>query len=234
MLENPYTKTIHSLEDLIPLSDWVRPSITILKGNMKSDSAHDEVHILRVVRNALWFADNEGKYDKDVLIPSCLLHDLVNLPKDHPERKHASKMSADLAWDQFRKLGWDQLDPGMYHAIQAHSYSANIIPKTIEAKSLQDADRIDALGYIGIARMFSVSGSLGRELFHPTDPLCLNGRELDESKYAVDHFFTKLEKLPDTMQTRLGHVVASIKVNQMREFIVNLNMENKGDLLISR
>lgn len=234
MLENPYSKTILSLEDLIPLSDWTAPSIKIIRDQMKVDSAHDEAHLLRVVRNALWFADEEGEYDKDVLIPACLLHDLVNLPKDHPERHLTSRKSAEEVCTRLGKVFPLHGIKDLYDAIRAHSYSENIVPETIEAKTLQDADRIDALGYIGLARLFSVSGSLGRELFHPTDPLCTSGRDLDESKYAVDHFYTKLVKLPDTMKTKLGAIVAEIKIKSMKEFIGKLAMENKGELFISR
>lgn len=103
MSENPYSNSIKFLEDLIPLSKWVEPSLAILRENMITDSGHDESHLLRVTKNALWFADEEGEYDKDILIPACLLHDLVNLPKDHPNRRLASEMSAVEACSSLSK-----------------------------------------------------------------------------------------------------------------------------------
>ena len=62
--------------------------------------------------------------------------------------------------------------PEIRHAIEAHSYSAGIAPRTIEAKVVQDADRLDALGAIGLARCIAVGAALGRPLYEPDDPFC--------------------------------------------------------------
>lgn len=97
--------------------------------------------------------------------------------------------------------------PAVSHAIEAHSFSAKISPTTIEAKIVQDADRLEALGAIGLARVFAVSGALGVALFDAEDPFAQR-RVLDDRQYALDHFQTKLLQLPLTMQTNHGRYLA--------------------------
>jgi uncharacterized protein len=166
------------LEDLIPLSPWVEPSIFIMREHMKTDGSHDEGHLVRVAKMAMAFTSSVGDADLDVLLPAVILHDLFNAPKDNPDlRKQSSRISADMAVSfimQLLPFKNAKHEIGVFHAIEAHSWSAEVIPVSIEAKALQDADRIEALGMIGIARMFSVGGSLSRKIFHPTDPLALS------------------------------------------------------------
>ena len=110
------------------------------------------------------------------------------------------------------------------HAIAAHSYSAQIDPETLEAKILQDADRIDALGAVGLARCFAVSGALGRALFDPDDPFATD-RSLDDSTYTLDHFQTKLLRLPDTMQTPQGRALAKERAEVLTRYLADLAQE---------
>ena len=76
-----------------------------------------------------------------------------------------------------------------------------LFPTTLEARILQDADRLDALGAIGIARVFMTGGTLGRALYDPIDPFCKN-REPDDKKWNLDHFYRKLLKLESGMHTK--------------------------------
>ena len=105
----------------------------------------------------------------------------------------------------------------MAHAIEAHSFSAAIAPTSLEARIVQDADRLDALGAVGLARMFYVSGRLGRALAHPTDPLALH-REWDDMQYALDHIEAKLARLPGMMQTQAGREVADERLALLLAF----------------
>ncbi|MGL4860457.1 MAG: metal-dependent phosphohydrolase, partial [Enterobacteriaceae bacterium] len=109
-------------------------------------------------------------------------------------------------------------------AIHSHSFSANIAPETLEAKILQDADRLEALGAIGLARVFYTAGRLHHKLFDDSDPFALN-RPLNDKAYAVDHFYTKLFKLPDTFHTDQGKRMAKERVAILSDYIENLKKE---------
>ncbi|TFW31862.1 HD domain-containing protein [Massilia horti] len=183
---------------------WQQRLAALAAGSAGNDGAHDANHLERVWRNAQKLLTSYPQADTLVVMAACYLHDLVNLPKNHPERDQASRRSAKLARHQLAWIGFppEKLD-AVAHAIEAHSFSAAIAAETIEAKIVQDADRLDALGPIGLARLFYVSGSLGRSLAHPLDPLA-HGRELDDKAYALDHVAVKLARLPAMMQTEAG------------------------------
>ena len=104
------------------------------------------------------------------------------------------------------------------HAIEAHSFSAGITPETPEARILRDADRLDALGAIGVARNFSVSGALGRSLYDPADPFAEH-RPLDDLAYSVDHWKVKLLALPGDMLTDAGKLIAQKRTHGMIRFL---------------
>ena len=130
--------------------------------------------------------------------------------------------AAEAAAPLLLELGFPEAKlAAVQHAITAHSFSANITPETEEAQILQDADRLDALGAIGIARMFAISGALGRAIYDPDDPLAEH-RPLDDTRFAVDHFETKLFKLPETMNTEKGRALAQARREEMRQFRIAL------------
>jgi uncharacterized protein len=186
-----------------------------------SDTAHDITHTERVTANAKMIADNLDS-DRQIVIAAAWLHDCVSLPKDHPDRKKTSVLSADravkfLAAQDFPEVKLDQV----HHAIAAHSFSAGIKPETTEAKILQDADRLDALGAIGISRCLLVAGQLGRTLHHPVDPFCKE-RTPDDSEWTIDHFYSKLFKLPGKMQTEPGKEIANKRVEFMKKYLEEL------------
>ncbi|KDB73896.1 HD domain protein [Bordetella bronchiseptica CA90 BB1334] len=153
-----------------------------------------------------------------VVLAASYLHDLVNLPKNHPERHLASRQAAAAARERLARAGFPaaRLD-AVAHAIEAHSFSAGIAPRTIEARIVQDADRLDALGPVGLARMFHVGGSLGRALAHPSDPLAAQ-RALDDSRYTLDHIEAKLARLPHGMQTEAGRRLGEQRLAWLRDF----------------
>ncbi|MFD1510958.1 HD domain-containing protein [Lacimonas salitolerans] len=189
---------------------------------MAQDSAHDLAHLDRVWANAGAIAAAEGGADMDVLCAATYLHDLVNLPKDSPDRAQASRLAAQAAAPYLEALGMGlgQIAAAQ-HAIEAHSFSAGIPPETPEAAILRDADRLDALGAIGIARAFAVSGALGRSIHAPDDPFA-TARALDDSTFAIDHFAAKLLRLPDGMLTVTGRAIAQTRAATMRRFLGEL------------
>ena len=118
----------------------------------------------------------------------------------------------------------ETLLPEVFHAIEAHSYSANIPTRTLEAAVVQDADRLDSLGAIGIARCLLVGGKLNRPLFHDEDPFC-DGREPNDGQYTIDHFYAKLFKLPATMKTDAGRAEAQRRADLMQRYLDDLRKE---------
>ncbi|WP_052985414.1 HD domain-containing protein, partial [Shigella sonnei] len=111
--------------------------------------------------------------DMLVILTACYFHDIVSLAKNHPQRQRSSILAAEetrrLLREEFEQFPAEKIE-AVCHAIAAHSFSAQIAPLTTEAKIVQDADRLEALGAIGLARVFAVSGALGVALFDGEDP----------------------------------------------------------------
>jgi uncharacterized protein len=188
------------------------------------DTAHYIYHVKRVVENAKIILSRHPA-DAEIVLPSAWLHDCVVLAKDHPNRKKASHMAAIKATDFLREAGYpnNKLD-AVSHAIIAHSYTADVKPQTMEAKIVQDADRLDALGAIGIARCIIVGAKLKRPLYNDNDPFCTE-REPDDTKWTIDHFYTKLFKLPGLMHTDTAKEIAEKRLVYMREYLDILKEE---------
>lgn len=184
------------------------------------DSAHDLQHVKRVVENARKIGIAEGA-ELRILIPAAWLHDLVVLPKNSADRKQASRISAEKSGEWLRACAVpENQTEAISHCIAAHSFSAGIEPRTIEAKVLQDADRLDALGAVGIARCFVTGAGFGSEFYHPEIPLpAAVSREADDSRYILDHFFTKLFRLPELMQTETARQMARSRIAFMERYI---------------
>lgn len=196
---------------------------------MAADSAHDLAHLDRVWANAQAIAAGEGGADMDVLCAAAYLHDLVNLPKDAPDRAQASRLAAEAAAPHLSALGIGAAQiAAAQHAIEAHSFSAGIPPETPEAAIIRDADRLDALGAIGIARAFAVAGALERAIHAPDDPFAVT-RAVNDTAFAVDHFTTKLLRLPEGMLTVTGRAIAQARAATMRRFLADLAGEIGAD-----
>ncbi|MCC2972564.1 HD domain-containing protein [Massilia sp. IC2-476] len=202
----------------LDLATW-RPRLAAMAaGASGGDGAHDSAHLERVWRNAQALLVQHPEADALVVMAACYLHDLVNLPKNDPERDQASRRSAKLARHQ---LAWMNFPPekldAVAHAIEAHSFSASIQAESLEAKIVQDADRLDGLGAVGLARMFYIAGRMGSGLAHPEDPLGVQ-REFDDRSYALDHIMVKLAKLPGIMQTSGGRALADERLARLLAF----------------
>ncbi|CAH9051677.1 putative protein YedJ [Pseudoalteromonas holothuriae] len=189
-----------------------------------ADTAHDLTHIQRVVKTAKQLAEQE-QADVAVVLPAAWLHDCVAVAKNHPDRPRASKLAADKAITFLRSIDYDEskLD-AIHHAIVAHSFSANVMPETLEAKVVQDADRMDALGAIGVSRCMKVGGAIARHLYHPDDPFC-ELREADDMRYTLDHFFVKLLHIAEQMQTASAQAEARKRTDFMCTFLDQLKQE---------
>ncbi|MGW9231129.1 HD domain-containing protein [Pseudorhizobium sp. NPDC055634] len=171
------------------------------------DGSHDVAHLIRVFRNAMRIHAVEGG-DERILAAAVMLHDCVAVEKNSPLRAEASRLAAEKASAILETLGWVAADiAAVAHAITAHSFSAKVEPETIEARVLQDADRLDAIGMIGAARCFYIAGRMGSGLYDPADPLAKD-RPLDDRRFAIDHFEAKLFRLADGFRTQTGRRLA--------------------------
>ena len=195
-----------------------------IKEIMDNDSAHDFDHVMRVYKNAQKICKKEKANEKLVLC-AALLHDIVSYPKSSKRSKFSSIDSAKKSKIILKKYGFSEKEITIVSdAIKDHSFSQNKVPETLEGKILQDADRLDALGAIGIARVFATSGSLNRPFYNIDDPFCTK-RNPDDDLWAIDHFFNKLLKLESLMNTRSGKIEAKKRTNVLQEFLKQLKDE---------
>lgn len=189
-----------------------------------TDPAHNWHHILRV-SNLVQVLAREENANLAIALAAALCHDLVNLPKNDPKRSEASSLSAEAAAPLLQESGFTKSEIELIQsAIISHSFSKNLKPSSLEAAIVQDADRLDALGAIGILRCASVSTQFGSDYFD-MDDFWAENRELDDKKFMIDHYQTKLFKLKETMNTLSAKKIAEKRIEFMKLFLSNLHAE---------
>ncbi|MEK0367493.1 MAG: HD domain-containing protein [Nitrosopumilus sp.] len=195
-----------------------------VKKRMENDSAHDYEHTMRVYKNAQQICKKE-KANETLVLSAALLHDIVSYSKSNKRSKLSSIDSAKKSKNILEKFNFSKKDITIIlDAIRDHSFSQNKIPKTLEGQILQDADRLDALGAIGIARVFATGGSLKRPFYNIDDPFCKQ-RIPDDKTWTVDHFYQKLLKLESLMNTKSGKAEAKNRTRMLKEFLNQLKQE---------
>jgi uncharacterized protein len=206
---------MNRIQNLIPL---VKPYYN------STDPAHDWAHVGRVAATAKELCQNEN-VSLECVLAGVYCHDLINLPKDHPDRKNASTLAAKEAGPLLRKAGFSTTEITLIQkAIIEHSFSKGLRPSCIEAAIVQDSDRLDALGAIGILRCAAVNTQMKSSFYDPFDPLA-EMRELNDRNFMLDHYFVKLFKLPELMNTSQGKKLALKRVEFMQTFIKELVTE---------
>ena len=193
------------------------------------DSAHDLAHVLRVAGHARVIGEAEGA-DVEVCVAAAWLHDLVYLPKNHPDASETAARAAALIPELAVEAdaGLDDRVGEIQTAVAEHSFSRGLRASTLESAVLQDADRLDAIGAIGIARCFATGGSFGGALWHPDDPFAKGGRALDDKAFSLDHFERKLLRLAPEMNTAAGRAMAAVREETMAAFLSALRSELRG------
>lgn len=190
----------------------------------RNDPAHDFEHVLRVCANAEKICNREN-IDKKLVITAALLHDIISFPKHDKRSKTSSTKSAIKAKKILQKLQYSNEQIKIIEdAIENHSFSKNKIPKTLEGKILQDADRLDAIGAIGIARTFTVGGAEKRSFYNSKDPFCTT-RKPNDQEWTVDHFFKKLLLIETKMNTNSGKIEAKRRTKIIKKFLDDLAQE---------
>ncbi|KUO65012.1 MAG: phosphohydrolase [Gracilibacter sp. BRH_c7a] len=211
----------------------------IIKDN-KLCTAHDLDHVLRVYNLCKRLAVHEAGVDMDILIPAALLHDIARVIEDEDksgESDHAV-LGAKMASGILERLGYEEgAIERIKHCILAHRFRSGHNPETIEAKILFDADKLDVIGAIGIARSFMVAGQHGEKLFQdiPIEEYIVenvgeNGRIKDNSKHGINlEFELKLKKIPQRLYTKKGKEIALRRISYMEEFFRILREEINGE-----
>lgn len=163
--------------------------------------------------------------DEEVVEAAALLHDFVQIPKNHPDRSRAPEISALEAETVLRECGFPEakIAPTL-RAIAEHGWSAGRPASSLESGILQDADRLDALGAIGVLRTVSCGTEMGSRLYHLAEPFART-RPLDDKRHVLDHFYVKLLHLADQLNTEPARAEGQRRSRFMREFLEQLSTE---------
>ena len=205
------------------MNDLKRLEIEV-QTRIQNDPAHDFEHIMRVYKNVKKIAKHEN-VNMRLVLTSVLLHDIVSFPKSDKKSKIPSLKSAQKAKRILKNYHYTKNEITIIiDAIADHSFSRNKTPKTMEGKILQDADRLDALGAIGIARTFSVGGAENRPIYSVFDPFC-HVRTPDDKSWTIDHFYRKLLILEKKMNTKFAKKEAKRRTKILKEFLIELRQE---------
>ena len=194
-----------------------------------AEPAHDFSHVQRVVHNARILgraAQAAGEpVDEVQLEIAALLHELVNLPKNHPNSSRSGDLCAEAAYSALRQEGVAREDAeANASAIRDHAFSKGATPTTLEGCILQDADRLDAIGAIGIARCFATTAAMKRPFYAPEDPFCTN-RDPDDKQWGIDHFYKKLLKLQAGFHTEAARAIAARRSAFLQTYLDELASE---------
>jgi uncharacterized protein len=199
---------------------------------------------MRVYKIAMLLAESEQDVDINILKTAILLHDIARLKEDvdNTGKTDHAFQGAEMAEEILAGLKYsnDEIKK-IKHCISTHRFRGNNEPQTIEAKILFDADKIDLLGAIGIARIFMIAGKYNQKPFS-SQPIDLyirenlvggksNGRIKVKSKHAPNiEFKTKIVKIPDKLYTKKAKELAKERIEFMDSFFLKLEKEILSEL----
>lgn len=213
-----------------------------LAKELLKDSAHDYDHILRVYHNCMLIAKGEGCGNIEILQAASLLHDIARAKEDADDSGQTDHalLGAETAYGILRDEGYDeQFAQAVKYVISTHRYRAENPPVTLEAKILFDADKLDALGAIGIARSFAIAGRVGERLYdsrseeeYVKENLVggkIGGRIKDIAKHSFQmEYALKFKLLPNKLFTQTAKELAVTRLRFMESFIAQMKKEVNG------
>ncbi len=193
----------------------------------KTDPSHDVNHVMRVVRMAEKIAQSVDA-DTDIVFAAACFHDIVVYPKNSPQSKHETEESAEVAEEALRMAGGftDEKIEKVKMCIRQCSYSKGIIPDMLEAKVLQDADRLEATGAISIMRTFSSGGQMNRPFYRSEDPFCETGEPVPHGS-GLDLFYERLLRVEQGMHTDFARNIAKRRTDFLKTFLDEFREELK-------
>lgn len=183
-----------------------------------SYAGHDATHTIRVHSLSMKIGKRE-KADLLVVEAAALLHDIGRSHEEQDPKIDHAEVSAKMAEKLLRECRFpEERIPQVLYAIRVHRFSQHKTPDTLEAKVLQDADRIDISGAVGVAMAFAYGGAKNMELYDYDDPLAKN-RSLDDNKYVLDHFQKKLLRLGETIHTTTASQIIRRRQRYLASFV---------------
>ena len=202
------------------MDELVQKALLFAKEFFKNEfSGHDFYHTLRVYNNAKLIAQNED-CNKEIVYLAALLHDVddVKIVGEQKERFENAKRflrSVDYPEEKIETI---------CHIVSQVSFKKDggVTPDSIEGKIVQDADRLDAIGAIGIARTFAFGGTRNRDIYIPKEDMIDNPTDEEKERYeftTINHFYQKLFKLKDLMSTETAKSIAENRHKYMEDFI---------------
>jgi uncharacterized protein len=195
-----------------------------------AESAHDFDHVLRVLALTERLARAE-EADIEIVRAAALLHDMSRADEDETRGDDHAQMAAQRARAILiaRGAALKQAD-AVAHAIAAHRFRSAIAPQTLEAKILFDADKLDSIGAIGIARAFALSGTLNQRLWSEVAPDAVATHSQRNAQHtAVAEFVVKLSKVRERIFTATARQIAEERHAFMEEFFARLERELRGE-----
>ena len=229
-----FPRSIKNLKQIVngkTLSEWADIFIQYMQSiDHDFDPGHRIDHVARVTKTAIEIANRENA-DMAVLIPAVILHDTFPVGKFTKERSKASALSADRSIQLLTDWGYpSEYYSAIRHVIIAHSFSARVAPESLEAKIVQDADRLDAIGAIGIARTMAVGFRHGNPLYHADEPFPID-REPNDNTCILDHFYVKLFSLTANLHTCAAQEEGARRIRTMEIYLQSLANEIGADYL---
>lgn len=206
-----------------------------------SCSAHNLDHVMRVCELCVEISKYENNVDLEILIPAALLHDIARVQESEDQTgmiDHAI-LGGDMAYEILNELGYDEKKSiAIRYCIQTHRFRTGCEPESIESKILFDADKLDAIGSVGVARCLMLSGQFGQRLKsidniekYLKENTTENGRLKDVSKHSpFIEYEIKFKKIPSKLYTKRAKKLGNSRIKYMDEFFKTLNLEIKGKL----
>ena len=200
---------------------------------IEADTVHDFEHVMRVYRMAERLA-NEEHADLEIVRAAALLHDVTGSMPGSAERAEHHIASAAFAGQALAAEGWQpERIAAVQHCIRAHRYRARLErPQSLEAKVLFDADKLDVLGAIGVARTVAYAALAGQPFYlEPSEQFLCTGQEAPgESHSAYHEFLFKLRKIKDILFTETGRAIAQERHRYLQGYFERLGAEMRGEL----
>ena len=213
--------------ELLQVFNLIELSENYIKNALSSDisDGHDFDHTCRVVKHAIALCDEIPQADRTIVHLAALLHDVAR-PQEFQSKgaiDHASA-GAEIARNFLLQHADESIADQVAEAISQHRYRSGNTPSTIEAQILYDADKLDSLGAVGIARSFMFAAKAGAKL-HNTAENALAGDAYSSEDTAYREYLVKLSKLPGKMLTNPGKRSAEALAGFMKKFFDQLNAE---------